>query len=119
MAWDATAILNGDPDQPAEINIRMLGDPAYPLPLCIVECAANLDIAIKIEKPESSIPDMAVFDLTFYGRCLDLSELDMRMTAWQSAHNVLNKSEEEVSRKRMATSASPSPDQANEGSTES
>ena len=52
MSWDATKLLEGDPDQPGELCIRVLVDPKLPLPLAMVECAADLDIAITVKRSE-------------------------------------------------------------------
>ena len=117
--WDASALLGGDPDQPGGITIQLLCNPDFPLPLSIVECAANLDVTIRIKKPElQDIADLVIFDVTFEGRCLDLSELDMRMIAWTEPHAVKLKSHEEVSNERNATSATPNAPSGADGSTD-
>jgi hypothetical protein len=106
MAWDATPLLEGDPDQPGELYIQVLADPDRPLPLAMIECAANLDIAIKItrqDSPQGSLfPHLTSYVLCFSGRCIDLSEMDMRLGAWQALHNVPNKSEHELHVERIA-----------------
>jgi len=91
MAWDASAILTGDPDQPGELYLRMLVDPAFPLPLAIIECAADLDIAISVRKLASEVANLVCYEVGFVGKCLDLSELDMRLSEWQARHRVLNR----------------------------
>jgi len=101
MAWDASAILVADPDQPGELDLRVLVDPDFPLPLAIVECAAGLDVAIGINKVKSDFPDLKCYELRFVGKCIDLSELDMRMSEWQVKHRVANKSERDLHRKRQ------------------
>jgi hypothetical protein len=91
MAWDASAILTGDPDQPGELYLRLVVDPDLPLPLAIVECAADLDIAISVKKLALEVADLICYELGFVGKCLDLSELDMRLSEWQAKHRVLNR----------------------------
>jgi hypothetical protein len=98
MAWDASAILVADPDQLGELNLRLVVKPGLPLPLAIVECAADLDIAVGVNKMNSDIPDLICYELRFVGKCIDLSELDMRMSEWQTRHRVLNKSEQDLRR---------------------
>jgi len=100
MAWDASAILVGDPDQLGELNLRLLVDPDFPLPLAIVECAADLNIAISINKISSDFPGLTCYELGFVGKCINLSELDMRMSDWQTKHRVQNKSEQDLHRER-------------------
>jgi hypothetical protein len=102
MAWDASAILTGDPDQPGELFLRLMVDPDFPLPLAIVECAANLEIRITVKKLDSENPNYNCFELGFFGKCLDLSEMDMRMTEWQGRYRVPNKSQEDLNRERAA-----------------
>lgn len=106
MAWDATPLLEGDPDQPGELYIQVLVDPDHPLPLAMIECAADLDIAIKVMRPASDqgllFPHLTGYVLQFSGRCIDLSEMDMRLGAWQSRHNLPNKSESDLHFERIA-----------------
>src|SRR5215469_13627599 len=103
MAWDASAILVADPDQPGELDLRLLVDPDFPLPLAIVECAAGLDVAIGINKVKSDFPNLKCYELRFVGKCIDLSELDMRMSEWQMKHRVVNKSEQDLRRERQVS----------------
>ena len=100
--WDARALLEGDPDQPGELYIRLLVNPAKPLPLAMVECTANLDITVSVTKLKTDVPGMVCFELGFFGKCLDLSELDMRLSEWQARNGIPNKSEEEFRRDRAA-----------------
>lgn len=101
MAWDASAILVGDPDQLGELDLRLVVDPDLPLPLAIVECAADLNVAISVHKVNSDFPDLTCYELRFTGKCIDLSELDMRMSEWQMKHRVANKSEQDLLRGRQ------------------
>ena len=98
--WDARALLEGDPDQPGELYLRLLVNPAKPLPLAMVECAANLDVTVAVTRLKTDVQEMACYELGFFGKCLDLSELDMRLTEWQARHGIPNKSEEEMIRDR-------------------
>jgi hypothetical protein len=107
MVWDASAILVGDPDQLGELKLRLVADPDRPLPLAIVECAADLDVAIGIKKMNSDVPDLSCYELRFVGKCIDLSELDMRMSEWQTKHRVLNKSEHDLRREREVLRSRP------------
>jgi len=100
MAWDASAIL-GAPDQPGELSLRLVVDPDVPLLLAIVECAADLNVAISVNRMVSGFPDLICYELRFVGKCIDLSELDMRMSEWQVKHRVANKSEQDLRRKRQ------------------
>jgi len=100
MAWDASAILVGDPDQLGELNLRLVVDRDFPLPLAIVECAADLNVAIRVNKMSSDFPDLTCYELGFVGKCMNLSELDMRMSEWQAKHGILNKSEQDLRRDR-------------------
>ncbi len=106
MTWDATPLLEGDPDQPGELYIQVLVDPHHPLPLAMIECAADLDISVKIMRPEPGqgplLPNLVNYVLQFSGRCLDLSEFDMRLGAWQAGHNLPNKSEHDLHLERIA-----------------
>jgi hypothetical protein len=102
MAWDATSLLEGDPDQPGELYIRVLVNPQKPFPLAMVECAADLDITIKITKQESEFPHLSAFMLYLTGSCMALSEFDMRLTAWQRRHHLPNKSEIDMHLDRIA-----------------
>lgn len=102
MAWDATKLLEGDPDQPGELNIRVLVDPKRPLPLAMVECAANLDIAISVKRVDSEFPHLWSYELCLTGTCLALSEFDMRLTYWQARHGIANKSEIDLHLDRIA-----------------
>lgn len=101
MAWDASAILVGDPDQLGELNLRLVLDQDLPLPLAIVECAADLNLTISISRMNSDFADMTCYELRFVGKCIDLSELDMRMGVWQKKHRIVNKSEQDLHRERQ------------------
>jgi hypothetical protein len=96
MAWDASAILTGDPDQLGELHLRLVVDPNFPLPMAIVECAADLDIAISVKRMDSELADLLCYEVSFVGSCLDLSELDMRFSEWQARHRILNKNEHDL-----------------------
>ena len=106
MTWDATPLLEGDPNQPGELYIQVLVDPQHPLPLAMIECAADLDVSVKIMRPEPGqgqlFPNLVSYVLQFSGRCLDLSEFDMRLGAWQAGHNLPNKSEQDLHLERIA-----------------
>jgi hypothetical protein len=102
MAWDASALLQGDPDQPGELIVRLIVSPGTPLPLAIVECAANLDVAVRVKKPNSIFHNLDTFELEFTGKCIDLSELDMRMSEWQIRHKIPSKSEQDLYSERAA-----------------
>ena len=122
MAWDATPILEGEPDQLGELYVQVLVDPNRPLPLAMIECAADLDISIKVMRPDTGtaysspgdsaspnaspdsprFPGLVSYVLCFSGRCLDLSEFDMRLGAWQARHNLPNKSEQDLHLERIA-----------------
>ncbi len=105
MTWDATPLLEGDPDAPGELYVQVLVDPARPLPLAIIECATDLEISIKIMRPKSEqgslFPNLVSYVLQFNGRCIDLSEFDMRLGAWQARHKVPNKSEQDLHLERI------------------
>ena len=109
MAWDASAILTGDPDQLGELHLHLVVAPEFPLPLAIVECAADLDIAISVKRldsdSDSDLSDLIRYELSFVGSCLDLSELDMRFSEWQARHHILNRSEQELNRNRGGSRA--------------
>ena len=102
MAWDATKLLEGDPDQPGELYIRVLVDPKRPLPLAMVECAADLEIAITIKRVESEFSHLSIYELCLSGTCMALSEFDMRLAQWQNRHRIPNKSEIDVYLDRIA-----------------
>jgi hypothetical protein len=102
MAWDATKLLEGDPDQPGELHIRVLVDPKRPLALAMVECAADLDIAITVKRVESEFSDMSIYELGLTGTCMALSEFDMRLAQWQKRHRIANKSEIDIHLDRIA-----------------
>jgi hypothetical protein len=102
MAWDATKLLEGDPDQPGELNIRVLVDPRRPLALAMVECAADLDIAVTIKQVESEFSHLSVYELCLSGTCMALSEFDMRLAQWQARHGIANKSEVDIQLDRIA-----------------
>ena len=102
MAWDATKLLEGDPDQPGELNIRVLVDPKRPLALTMVECAADLDIAITIKRVASEFSHLAMYELCLSGTCMALSEFDMRLAHWQDRHGIANKSEVDIQLDRIA-----------------
>jgi hypothetical protein len=102
MAWDATSLLEGDPKQPGELYIRVLADPRKPLPLAMIECAADLDIAIKVTLQESEFPHLACYSLLLSGTCMALSEFDMRLAHWQNRHRISNKSEIDIHLDRIA-----------------
>lgn len=100
--WDASALLEGDPDEPGELFVRLLITPDFPLPLAMVECAANLEVTIKVTRLKSDFPDLTCYELCFTGKCLDLSEVDMRLGEWQIRHGLPNKSEQELLEDRAA-----------------
>lgn len=102
MAWDATKLLEGDPDQPGELNIRVLVDPKRPLALALVECAADLDIRITIKRVESELSNLSIYELCLTGSCIVLSEFDMRLAQWQARHGIPNKSEIDIHLDRIA-----------------
>jgi hypothetical protein len=102
MSWDATSIPDGDPDQPGELCIRVLVNPQKPFPLAMIECAADLDIAVKITKQESEFAHLAAFMLYLTGSCMALSKFDMRLTAWQRRYHLPNKSEIDMHLDRIA-----------------
>ena len=102
MSWDATKLLEGDPDQPGELCIRVLVDPKLPLPLAMVECAADLDIAITIKRVESEFSDLSSYEVGLTGTCMALSEFDMRLAQWQASHGIPNKSEIDIHLDRIA-----------------
>jgi hypothetical protein len=102
MAWDATKLLEGDPDQLGELYIRVLVDPKRPLPLAMIECAANLDIAISIKRANAVFPHVSSYELCLKGTCMALSEFDMRLTDWQARHGIANKSEMDIHLDRIA-----------------
>jgi hypothetical protein len=105
MAWDTDAILTGDPDQLGEFHVRLVVDPDFPLPLAIVECAADLDIAISVKRMDSEFADLICYELSFVGSSLELSELDMRFSEWQARHHILNKNEQDLNRHRGGSRA--------------
>jgi hypothetical protein len=102
MSWDATKLLEGDPDQPGELCIRVLVDPKLPLPLAMVECAADLDIAITVKRSESDFPHLLIYEVCLSGTCMALSEFDMRLAQWQRRHRIANKSEVDIHLERIA-----------------
>jgi hypothetical protein len=102
MSWDTTSLLDRDPDQPGELYIRVLVNPQKPFPLAMIECAADLDIALKITGQASEFPHLAAFRLYLTGSCMALSEFDMRLTAWQRRHHLPNKSEIDMHFDRIA-----------------
>jgi len=102
MAWDATKLLEGDPDQTGELNIRVLVDPKQPLPLAMVECAADLDVAISVKRVDSEFPHLSSYELCLTGTCMALSEFDMRLAHWQRRHRIANKSEIDIHLDRIA-----------------
>ena len=102
MAWDATKLLEGDPDQPGELYIRVLVDPKRPLALAMVECIADLDIAVTIKRVESEFSHLPIYELHLTGTCMALSEFDMRLAQWQQRHHIPNKSEMDIHLERIA-----------------
>ena len=102
MAWDATSLLQGDPDQPGELYIRVLVNPQKPFPLALIECTADLDIAVKVTRQESEFPHLACFMLYLTGSCMALTEFDIRLTEWQNRHRLPNKSEIDMHLDRIA-----------------
>jgi hypothetical protein len=107
-------VLAGDPDRIGVAKLIIAYHPLFPLALGRIECAAGLDIDVRINMLESK-PTMHCVELVFTGKCLDLSDLQMRLTAWAEQYPSIPAMPEEALYARQTPSA---PSGASEGSPE-
>ena len=102
------AALSINPDSPGIISISVAYGPAYPLALGRIECAADLDVTVRL-RMQSETKALHMLQLDFEGKSLDLLTVLMRVREWEAKFPAISAMSEEEYRARDAVPATSGP----------
>jgi hypothetical protein len=82
------ALYAAGPDDPIEFRVNFrLDAPRDPKILGVIECAANLNVFLKVIRPDlESDPSRRLITIIFTGQASEIAALDMMMNDWRDSH---------------------------------